>query len=60
MFCQLPGVTTLIDYRGPLNPGPRTWCEEAMSGGAPISNDAWMYPLTDKGLALKITAKSTK
>jgi lipid-binding SYLF domain-containing protein len=32
----------------------------AMAGAASISEGVWMYQLTDKGLALEITAKSTK
>jgi len=32
----------------------------AMQGAASVSDGIWMYQLTDKGLALEITAKSTK
>jgi lipid-binding SYLF domain-containing protein len=32
----------------------------AMAGAALVSDGVWMYQLTDKGLALEITAKSTK
>jgi lipid-binding SYLF domain-containing protein len=32
----------------------------AMEGAASVSDGVWMYQLTDKGLALEITAKSTK
>jgi len=32
----------------------------AMQGAASVSDGVWMYQLTDKGLALEITAKSTK
>jgi lipid-binding SYLF domain-containing protein len=32
----------------------------AMQGAASVSEGIWMYQLTDKGLALEITAKSTK
>jgi lipid-binding SYLF domain-containing protein len=32
----------------------------AMAGAASVSDGVWMYQLTDKGLALEITAKSTK
>jgi hypothetical protein len=31
-----------------------------VAGAASISEGVWMYQLTDKGLALEITAKSTK
>lgn len=33
---------------------------EAMAGAVSVSDGVWMYQLTDKGLALEITAKSTK
>jgi lipid-binding SYLF domain-containing protein len=33
---------------------------EAMAGAISVSDGVWMYQLTDKGLALEITAKSTK
>jgi len=32
----------------------------AMAGAMSVSDGVWMYQLTDKGLALEITAKSTK
>lgn len=32
----------------------------AMQGAASVADGVWMYQLTDKGLALEITAKSTK
>lgn len=32
----------------------------AMAGAASVSDGVWMYQLTDKGLALEISAKSTK
>jgi lipid-binding SYLF domain-containing protein len=32
----------------------------AMQGAASVSDGVWMYQMTDKGLALEITAKSTK
>jgi len=32
----------------------------AMGGAVSVSDGVWMYQLTDKGLALEITAKSTK
>jgi lipid-binding SYLF domain-containing protein len=32
----------------------------AMAGAASVSDGVWMYQMTDKGLALEITAKSTK
>jgi lipid-binding SYLF domain-containing protein len=32
----------------------------AMQGAVSVSDGVWMYQLTDKGLALEITAKSTK
>jgi lipid-binding SYLF domain-containing protein len=32
----------------------------AVAGAASVSDGVWMYQLTDKGLALEITAKSTK
>jgi len=32
----------------------------AMAGAASVSDGVWMYQLTDKGLALELTAKSTK
>jgi lipid-binding SYLF domain-containing protein len=32
----------------------------AMAGAASVSDGVWMYQLTDKGLAVEITAKSTK
>ncbi|MGA9964492.1 MAG: YSC84-related protein [Terriglobales bacterium] len=32
----------------------------ALAGAASVSDGVWMYQLTDKGLALEITAKSTK
>ena len=32
----------------------------AMAGAVSVSDGVWMYQLTDKGLALEITAKSTK
>jgi lipid-binding SYLF domain-containing protein len=32
----------------------------AMAGAASVSDGVWMYQLTDKGIALEITAKSTK
>ncbi len=32
----------------------------SMEGAASVSDGVWMYQLTDKGLALEITAKSTK
>ena len=32
----------------------------AMAGAASVSDGVWMYQLTDKGVALEITAKSTK
>jgi lipid-binding SYLF domain-containing protein len=32
----------------------------AMAGAASVSDGVWMYQLTEKGLALEITAKSTK
>ena len=32
----------------------------SLAGAASVSNGVWMYQLTDKGLALEITAKSTK
>jgi lipid-binding SYLF domain-containing protein len=32
----------------------------AMAGAASVSDGIWMYQLTDKGVALEITAKSTK
>lgn len=32
----------------------------SMAGAASVSDGVWMYQLTDKGLALEITAKSTK
>ena len=33
---------------------------EQMGGAVSVSDGVWMYQLTDKGLALEITAKSTK
>lgn len=33
---------------------------ESMQGAASVSDGVWMYQFTDKGLALEITAKSTK
>jgi lipid-binding SYLF domain-containing protein len=33
---------------------------DSMAGAASVSDGVWMYQLTDKGLALEITAKSTK
>lgn len=32
----------------------------AMEGAVSVSDGVWMYQLTDKGLALELTAKSTK
>ena len=32
----------------------------AVAGAASVSDGVWMYQLTDKGVALEITAKSTK
>jgi len=32
----------------------------AMAGAVSVSDDVWMYQLTDKGLAAEITAKGTK
>jgi lipid-binding SYLF domain-containing protein len=32
----------------------------AMAGAASVADGVWMYQLTDKGVALEITAKSTK
>src|SRR5580698_911705 len=32
----------------------------AMAGAVSVSDGVWMYQLTDKGLALELTAKSTK
>jgi hypothetical protein len=32
----------------------------AMVGASSVSDGVWMYQLTDKGLALELTAKSTK
>jgi lipid-binding SYLF domain-containing protein len=32
----------------------------SMQGAASVSEGVWMYQLTDKGLALEITAKGTK
>ena len=32
----------------------------AMGGAASVSDGVWMYQLTDKGVALELTAKSTK
>jgi lipid-binding SYLF domain-containing protein len=32
----------------------------AMAGAASVADGVWMYPLTDKGVALEITAKGTK
>ena len=32
----------------------------SMEGAASVSEGVWMYQLTDKGLALEITAKGTK
>jgi lipid-binding SYLF domain-containing protein len=32
----------------------------SMAGAVAVSDGVWMYQLTDKGLALEITAKSTK
>jgi lipid-binding SYLF domain-containing protein len=32
----------------------------SMTGAVSVSNGVWMYQLTDKGLAVEITAKSTK
>ena len=31
-----------------------------MAGAASVSEGVWMYQLTDKGVALEITAKGTK
>jgi hypothetical protein len=31
-----------------------------MEGAASVAYAVWMYQLTDKGIALEITAKSTK
>ena len=31
-----------------------------MEGAASVSDGVWMYQLTDKGIALEITLKSTK
>jgi hypothetical protein len=31
-----------------------------MQGAASVSDGIWMYQMTDKGLALEITAKGTK
>jgi hypothetical protein len=31
-----------------------------MAGAASVSDGVWMYQLTDKGVAVEITAKSTK
>ena len=31
-----------------------------MQGAVSVSDGVWMYQLTDKGLALEITAKSTQ
>jgi hypothetical protein len=31
-----------------------------MQGAASVSDGVWMYQMTDKGLALEITAKGTK
>jgi lipid-binding SYLF domain-containing protein len=33
---------------------------QAMGGAVSVSDGVWMYQLTDKGIALELTAKSTK
>jgi lipid-binding SYLF domain-containing protein len=32
----------------------------AMAGAASVADGVWMYQLTDKGIALELTAKGTK
>jgi lipid-binding SYLF domain-containing protein len=49
------------EFRGQTTAAAKTGDKGgAMAGAASVSDGVWMYQLTDKGLALEITAKSTK
>ena len=50
------------DFGGQASAAAKTSPEKggSMQGATSVSEGVWMYQLTDKGLALEITAKSTK
>jgi lipid-binding SYLF domain-containing protein len=50
------------DFGGQTSAAAKTSPEKggAMQGAASVSDGIWMYQMTDKGLALEITAKGTK
>ena len=50
------------DFGGQASAAAKTSPEKggAMQGAASVSDGVWMYQMTDKGLALEITAKGTK
>jgi lipid-binding SYLF domain-containing protein len=50
------------DFGGQASAAAKTSPEKggAMQGAASVSDGIWMYQMTDKGLALEITAKGTK
>lgn len=50
------------DFSGQASAAAKTSPEKggSMQGATSVSDGIWMYQLTDKGLALEITAKSTK
>jgi lipid-binding SYLF domain-containing protein len=50
---EFGGQTSAAAKTGPEKGG-------AMQGAASVSDGVWMYQMTDKGLALEITAKGTK
>ena len=49
-------------FGGQTSAAAKTSAEKggSMQGAASVSEGIWMYQLTDKGVALEITAKSTK
>jgi lipid-binding SYLF domain-containing protein len=50
------------DFGGQASAAAKTSPEKggAMQGAASVSDGVWMYQMTDKGLALELTAKGTK
>jgi lipid-binding SYLF domain-containing protein len=50
------------DFGGQTSAAAKTSPEKggSMQGAASVSDGVWMYQMTDKGLALEITAKGTK
>ncbi len=54
-------VNSVCDFGGQATAAAKNGDKgAAMAGAASVADGVWMYQLTDKGVALEITAKGTK